>query len=84
MAVTCDNKLLGVYVNGKRVRVSPSKNVNNWGKTKFVKLFAGAKTVGIHCSDHGVIAGMIASTNNGIVTNGRWKCTSSVPLLKGG
>ena len=76
---TCDNQVLGVYANGRRLKVKAAKgSLGNWGKTKSVILPKRIKTIGIHCIDKGVIAGILASSSNGLITNGKWECTRRV------
>ena len=83
MAFTCDDVVKGVYVNRRLFRV-PKQMLDNWGQATLTSLPKGLRTLGIYCVNKVGHAGILASTNTGILTNGRWRCTNRVPLLSGG
>ena len=74
LSITCDNDLVSLYVNGEQVK--GMKDTKTWGKTSTVALTSTVRSVAVECVDHGVIAGIIASSDSGLVTDGSWKCSS--------
>ena len=76
--ITCDNEIKEVYVGGQSVNVSSIDNAVNWRSTGTVSLPAGTTSIAVKCWDYGVIAGILASSTNGILTNDTWKCSATM------
>ena len=69
LTISCDNIVDAVYADGQQMALN-SGVATNWRKVDYINLPAGASTLAVKCSDHGVIPGVMASTSGGVVTEG--------------
>ena len=76
MSLTADNTIASLYFNGIQVKNLP--NANNWEIADTVLLPPSTNIIAIQLQNViGTPAGFLASSsNNCILTNGLWKCTS--------
>ena len=68
---TCDNKMK-VYIDGV---LHEDDNMLDWQKTSTIPLNSDTRVMAIECEDVGSQEGILASTNDGMVTDGSWKCS---------
>ena len=61
-----------VYVDGELYN---DANMNDWQKPSTIALMSDTKVVAIECEDVGSQEGILASTNDGMLTDGSWKCS---------
>ena len=74
---TCDDEMK-VYFDG--VLQPYHNNDNNWGLTTERAIPSGTKMLGIECQDRGGAVGILASTADGMVTDGSWTCSNNQNL----
>jgi hypothetical protein len=75
--LTADNVLNALYVDG--VPYTDLPNYNEWSKIDSVPIPADSRLIAVKCTDLGVIAGFLASVDNYLVTDTKWKCTVKAP-----
>ena len=61
-----------VYIDGV---LYEDDNMLDWQKTSTIPLSSTTKVMAIECVDIGSNEGIIASTNDGMMTDGSWKCS---------
>merc|ERR1712055_517198 len=66
---TCDNKMK-VYFDGELQLQDDA--MGDWRKTSELTIPAGTRVVAIECEDVGAQEGILASTDDGLVTNSDW------------
>jgi len=64
----------GLFINGKRI--NNLENALDWTKTSQIDIDSPIESISVMCLDKGVIGGIIASTDTGVVTDKNWRCTS--------
>lgn len=64
-----------LYIEGVKINCLP--NSGDWQKADAVTLPCAARVIAVKGVDYGVIAGILASTDDGsILTDSSWKCTN--------
>lgn len=76
MTATCDNQMK-VYFDGVLQTGLPQTDLDNWRVTTQIAVPPGTVMVGIECYDEHVVAGILASFDNGLVTDGSWSCSDT-------
>ena len=76
LAITVDNGLQGLYVDGVQIGYPTDANSQDWTKTSYYNIADTFQTIAIYGSDAGVIAGMLFSDDKGLLSDGRFKCIS--------
>ena len=66
-----------LYLDGQPINVD---NPTDWRQVGYVDVPAGTNTIAVQCTDEGVIAGLMASSTSGLITDGSgsWRCTSTM------
>ena len=72
---TCDNEMK-VYFDG--IEQEQDDAMADWTKTSELTIPAGTQVLAIECKDTGSQEGILASTNDGLVTNLDWRCSDSL------
>ena len=72
---TCDNEMK-VYFDG--IEQEQDDAMADWTKTSQLTIPAGTQVLAIECKDLGSQEGILASTNDGLVTNLDWRCSDSL------
>ena len=72
---TCDNEMK-VYFDG--ILQEQDDAMADWTKTSELTIPAGTQVLAIECKDTGYQEGILASTNDGLVTNLDWHCSDSL------
>ena len=72
---TCDNKMK-VYFDGELQEQDDAMAA--WTKTSELTIPAGTRVVAIECEDLGAQEGILASTDDGLVTNSGWQCSNQL------
>ena len=65
-----------VYFDGELQEQDDAMGV--WEKTSALTIPAGTSVVAIECEDFGGRKGILASTNDGLVTNSGWQCSGQM------
>ena len=74
LSITVDNSM-ELYIEGVKINCLP--NHNNWQLADAVTLPCAARVIAVKGVDYGVIAGILASTDDGsLLTDSSWKCTN--------
>ena len=74
MRITADNNLT-LYIDGVLQQSLPQSS--NWPVADLVQLPVGTRSIAVYAVDWGVIAGILASSDDdSILTNSNWKCTN--------
>lgn len=74
MNVTCDNIIQTLILDGVE-QAAPDANVNQWQMASTYSIPAGTQVVGVKCENTNGIAGLLASFDNGQVTDASWECS---------
>ena len=74
---SCDDKLK-IYFDGD-LQYEESAS-DPWDKEIELKIPRGTKVLGLECKDTGGGKGILASTSDGMVTDGNWLCSSNQNL----
>ena len=61
-----------VYIDGE---LHEDDNMLDWQKTSTIPMSSDTRVMAIECEDVGSQEGILASTNDGVVTDGSWKCS---------
>eukprot|EP00092_Neocalanus_flemingeri_P077113 GFUD01095713.1.p1 GENE.GFUD01095713.1~~GFUD01095713.1.p1 ORF type:complete len:167 (+),score=33.54 GFUD01095713.1:88-588(+) len=80
---TCDN-LLMIYFDGVLQFEDegwPGTDTYQWTSATELVIPSGTKVLGIECKDLGGNMGILASTSDGLVTNGKWQCSHNDKLV---
>merc|ERR1719209_1602449 len=72
---TCDDKMK-VYFDGELQGQDDA--MEDWKKTSELTIPAGTRVVAIECEDLGAQEGILASTDDGLVTNSDWQCSDKL------
>merc|ERR1712037_299794 len=72
---TCDNEMK-VYFDGELQEQDDA--MGDWRKTSELTIPAGTRVVAIECEDVGAQEGILASTDDGLVTNSVWQCSDQL------
>ena len=72
---TCDNEMK-VYFDG--ILQEQDDAMADWTKTSELTIPPGTQVLAIECKDLGLQEGILASTNDGLVTNLDWRCSDSL------
>merc|ERR1719228_2807746 len=72
---TCDNKMK-VYFDGELQEQDGA--MGDWTKTSELTIPSGTRVVSIECEDLGAQEGILASTDDGLVTNSDWQCSDKL------
>ena len=77
LTISCDNVIDALYLDGVLTSVD---NPTDWRQVGYVDVPAGTNTIAVQCTDRGVIAGLMASSTSGLITDGSgsWRCTSTL------
>ena len=76
MTATCDEKLR-VYFDGVLDTTLPESELDDWSVSSTFNVPVGAQEVGIECENTAGWGGILASFDNGRVTDGtHWECSS--------
>ena len=70
LAATCDD-VVSVYFDGDKALEG-----HNWSNAFTADVPAATKVIGIACKDNGGGYGIVASTDDGVVTDDTWVCSS--------
>ena len=70
LAATCDD-VISVYFDGDKALEG-----DDWHNAFTVDVPAATKVIGIACKDIGGHYGLVASTDDGVVTDDTWVCSS--------
>ena len=65
-----------VYFDG--ILQEQDEAMADWTKTSQLTIPAGTQVLAIECKDLGSQEGILASTNDGLVTNLDWRCSGSL------
>jgi len=83
LQITVDNVLEEVWLNGRSIEVDPA-TAGDWMKVSIIELELrqGKNVLAVKCTDHGVIAGLLADIrvrDVRLISSGAWKY-SPVPV----
>ena len=84
MVATCDDTNMKVYFDGVQQTPVPASEANSWNTASTIDIPSGTSVVGIECENGGGTGGILASFDNGVVTDGTWQCsTQSLEAVTG-
>ena len=71
--ITCDNDCK-LFVDGVKQAASAAE-LADWTKTTTITIEQGARVLAVEAEDRGVIAGILASMDDGTTSDASWKCS---------